>query len=113
MSNILLFTHDCEIRGFHIYRNIWKPNIGDIVCCKIEPENRRDKFAVAVINNDVVVGHIPREHSRVCYYFLVRGGHIHCTITGKHRNTGHGLGIPAELLFIAENDILKLESLLS
>ena len=113
MSNIELYSHECQIRGFHIYRNVWEPKIGDIVQCRLEPENKRDPFAVAVVNKDLVVGHLPREHSRVCHYFMVRGGFIHCTITGKYRNKGNGLKIPADLIFMGESDVLKLQYLLS
>ena len=37
--------------GFHEYRKIWEPKTNEILEVKIEPTNKMNKFAVAVIKN--------------------------------------------------------------
>ena len=58
------------------------------------------RYAVAVKTDGPVIGHLPRKVSRVCSLFLRRGGHIHCTVTGRKSDLPQGgLEIPCLLLF--------------
>ena len=104
MSNVELFFHDCSIRGYHIYRSVCELGVGDILDCAVENSNKFDQFAVAVSSNGKTVGHVPREHSRVCF-FLERGGKIQVVVTGKHFNRGFGLEVPAQFIFFGERDV--------
>ena len=36
------------IRGLHIYQDVWTPVTGEVLLLTREPENVRDKYAVAV-----------------------------------------------------------------
>ena len=47
--------------GFHEYRKIWEPKTNEILEVKIEPTNKMDKFAVAVIKNKKIIGYLPLE----------------------------------------------------
>ena len=40
-------TADSVIRGYHVYKDIWVPIIGEILFCEQEPGNEEDRFAVA------------------------------------------------------------------
>ena len=51
---------------------------------KPQPDSSYDNPAVAVIKNDVVVGHIPKPVSRVVSYLLSRDGF--CEVTGNRIN---------------------------
>ena len=42
-----------------MYKDDWTPDISDGFDCRIEKENRFDRYAVAVIVRDNVVGHVP------------------------------------------------------
>ena len=53
--------------------------------CQRERGNFRDHYAVAVIKDDVVVGHLPRKISRVSSLFIRRGGTIRCRVLGRRR----------------------------
>ena len=67
----------------------WNATVGEVLSLKQEPENCRDKFAVAVIKNGRVVGHIPKIVSRAVYFFLNRDGHSgFCEITPRPTNQG-------------------------
>ena len=52
------------IRGQHIYKAIWTPEIGKILQCKQERTNLEDSYAV-IMKDDTIVGHVPREKSCV------------------------------------------------
>jgi len=84
---------------------------GEELLCEREPTNRRDRYAVAVIKHDVVIGHLPRRISRVCSLFFRRGGNIVFRITRPRRYSADlaqgGLEIPCTLLFKAQDDIKK------
>ena len=52
------------VRGFHVYKDIWKPSISDKLTCERQLDNCFDKFAIKVVNNGETVGHLPRKFSR-------------------------------------------------
>lgn len=98
------FGVESMVRGYHVYQNIWDADVGDQqLSCRREPTNSRDPFAVAVVQSDVIVGHIPRKISSVCSMFLLRGGTIRCRVTASRRYSGDlpqgGLEIPCMLMF--------------
>ena len=53
---------------FHVYKDIWKPSIGDNLTCEREFDNFFDKFAIKVVNNGETVGHLPRRFSKIAWY---------------------------------------------
>ena len=73
------------LRGYRVYQSIWDAAVGESIICRREPLNPQDRYAVAVIKDDVVVGHLPTKLSRICSLFLQRGGSITCVITGSRR----------------------------
>ena len=48
---------------------VWSPFIGESLNTEVEPENIHDKYAVKVLKNEAVVGHMPREMSRYRSFF--------------------------------------------
>ena len=75
----------CCVRGYHVYNVIWTAVNNEILTCERDSHNPRDRYAVAVMKNGTVVGHLPRKESRVCSLFMRRGGNINCTVVGKRR----------------------------
>ena len=63
---------------------------GECLVIKREPDNPHNKFAVAVIHEGDIVGHLPRGITKNVSYFLNLG---FCEITGQRCNRGSGLGI--------------------
>ena len=57
------------VRGYHVYKDLWDASIGEDILCEREPFNNADRYAVAVLKDDTVVGHIPRKISRICSLF--------------------------------------------
>ena len=69
------------IHGHHIYKQIWWPLVGEIVTLEREEGNNHDKFAVSLLKDATVVGHVPQEFSQVFWHFLRHGGTITCEVT--------------------------------
>lgn len=93
----------CCVRGYHVYQAIWTAVVGEELVCEREPTNSLDRYAVAVLKNEIIIGHLPRKTSKVCSLFLRRGGTVSCTVTGMRRYSSDlpqgGLEIPCHLLF--------------
>ena len=70
------------VRGYHVYKAEWTPEIGDAFQVKTEEENRHDRFAVAVVVNSNVVGHVPREFSKSVFYFIKNNGIVNGSVSG-------------------------------
>ena len=45
------------IKGYHVYKDTWIPKEGEQLDVFMEPDNPKDKFAVCVKVNKIVVGH--------------------------------------------------------
>ena len=64
------------VRGYPVYKVVWKPTIGEKLQGDQELGNEADKFAVKVVKNNEIVDHLPREYSRTLWCFIARGGMI-------------------------------------
>lgn len=58
------------VRGIHAYKDIWEPREGEVLLLKRKPDNIEDKFAVAVIKSEQIVGHVPKALAPVISHFL-------------------------------------------
>ena len=45
--------------GYHAYMDTWNPALGQELILKPEPSKYKDKHAVAVVKDDVIVGYVP------------------------------------------------------
>ena len=59
------FQKTC-VRGYHVYESIWVAAIGEELQCQRELSNAVDHYAVAIVRDGAVVGHVPRKISRLC-----------------------------------------------
>ncbi len=106
------------VRGFHVYKDVWSPTINHELPTQQEHGNPEDQHAVAIVKAVVgdVVGHAPREISRICWHFLSRGGTITCIVTGSRQRSflpEGGLEIPCIYRFQGKKKLVeKLNSLL-
>jgi hypothetical protein len=93
------FCYDSCIRGFHVYKDVWNPVVGET----LNANNPGDKYAVSVMKDGSIVRHVPRKISKTAAFFLKHGGTLRCTVTGKHRWSGDldvgGLEIPCVMTF--------------
>ena len=108
-----VYTFESVIRGYHIYKEIWDAEFSDELYCEIEETNQHDRHAVSLVKNGEIVGHIPRENSKISKFYIKRGGSISCQVTGKRQNNNCGLEIPAIYTYTGnKKDTESLEKLL-
>ena len=97
------FRIESTVRGHHVYKASRSPYIGEELSVQCEVNNIHDDFAVAVLKNSNTVGHVPREISRVCWYFLHKSGsEMTCIVNGDRRRSevdGKGLVVPCVYIF--------------
>ena len=96
-SDRAIYCKESVVRGHHIFKRIWTPVIGEVVTVAREAGNTEDRFADAVTKDDMVVGHVPHEFSKLCWHFLRHGGTIACEVTGRRKHSsieGKGLVVP-------------------
>ena len=95
---------DSFVRGYHAYMDIWTPKVGDEnFCLKSENENQYDKFALAIVLEERIVGYVPKNLSEIFHQFMkIPNCTIGCKVTGKrvNRGAGYGLEIPVQYRFI-------------
>lgn len=72
-SRLEVFEIHSYIRGYHAYIGIWAPTIGEVLLVKPEPTNEKDSNAVAVLKEDSIVGHVPRNLSPRLFHFFKKG----------------------------------------
>ena len=51
--------------GYHIYKEEWEAAVDEELKCEREKNNAKDLYAVAVVRENVIVGHLPRKISRI------------------------------------------------
>ena len=101
---------ESAVRGYHVYMNDCHPDIGDRFEVNVEELNCHDRYAVAVMANNNIVGHVPREFSKIVYYFLRNNGIVTGVVTGsRKRSTTHnkGLEIPCTYEFLSGKKKMK------
>ena len=112
------FGFSSAVRGYHVYKDSWKPLIGEKLVATREFNNPMDKHAVQVVKGKKTVGHLPREFSRIAWSFLARGGEINVEVIGNGRHCKQlcgGMEIPCHLEFSCSSklQIDRLKELLA
>ena len=111
---VFSFEAQSCIRGYHIYKAVWTPYIGETMPCSRELTNGHDPFAVKVSQlhgeDERIVGHLPRKISSICGIFLRKGGRISATVCWSRRYSRDlvqgGLEIPCLLKLETMDDAL-------
>lgn len=97
------FEYSSAIRGYHFYKNTWLPEKGQKLDCNYERDNMFDWFAIKVCEkkSDKIVGHLPKEVSRITKFILNRGAIITAEITLDHYRRSPlvqgGLEVPCKI----------------
>ena len=100
---------EATVRGYHAYLDNASVRIGQILACEMELDNSHDKQPVAVKNQDGnLVGHVPKELSRLFHQFLNDFGELEAECIGNRLNAGKGKGveIPADYRLVANDSYL-------
>ena len=73
-----------------MYKEIWKPKVGDVLSCIHERNNQHDRYAIAATKllpgrlSNVTLGHLPCEISRFIRFLISRGADVFVTVKGAH-----------------------------
>ena len=62
---LVSFRIESVVHGHHVYKAVWSPYIEEELLVECEVNNIQDGFAVAILKNSMIIGHVPREISRV------------------------------------------------
>ena len=78
------FDVDSSVKGYHEYKSIWTPKIGEILSTEREPGNLVDKYAVCVKKENEIVGHLPLgkdgKFAKTVFYFLRADEYGSCNV---------------------------------
>ena len=108
----LITSMDLEtfIKGHHIYKNIWTPQLDKLLEVSTEPDNPVHKFTVAVKKNRNIVRHLKKGKTGrfvktlTLFYFLRSDPYskCHAKVTWKRCNLGDGDGLQVScILYIS------------
>ena len=96
------FSFNSYARGSNAYMKIWNPVDGEVLVCTRETDNPRDNYAVSIIHNSYVVGHVLLGLSKSFSNFLsLPASTMLCIVTGKILNRGAGLGLEIPVMYQA------------
>ena len=70
MSELESYEVETVVRGDHVYVVVWEAAVGQILPGQREGSNIHDPYAVAIVKEGVIVGHMPHAISAVYYLFL-------------------------------------------
>ena len=98
---VLVQEHEVSsfVMGYHEYRKTGAPFWGELLQCRMEQDNAVNKYTVAVMKKDRVLGHLMKGRSRKfakTTFFFLRTDEISSAtvkITGKTVNKGKGMGV--------------------
>ena len=105
-------TFTAAVRGYHFYRRYWRPQENEKLICLHEPGNAFDRFAIKTVKeNGEIVGHLPKEISRITKYYLDRGASMYCRLSSQHYRRSPlvqgGLEIQCELVIDSRATMLQ------
>ena len=58
------FQKESCVNGYHVYKDIWNAALGEELQCQRERGNSSDLYAVAVLKDRTIVGHLPRKMTK-------------------------------------------------
>ena len=113
-EHFTVFKYSSYSRGYHAYKEIWNPFVGDdTLICKLEESNEHNKNAVATVFDDCllkrIVRHVPLYWSKLTLNFLQFLNHSICVVvTDKRVNRGADLGleIPVDYFFYRDSRVI-------
>ena len=86
------------VKGHHVYKVIWTPEVGEELLVNHEYGNKHDERAIAVMKDSEIFGHLPHTVLHISSFFLRHVGRIVCRVTGKWRHID-GLEVPCVYVY--------------
>ena len=90
----------------------WTPALGQVLILKREPNNDKDKHAVAVLNDDVILGHTPYNLApRFSQYLRREVNKAFAEVTGEKVNRGAGYGLEIPCVYRLHGPIVYIDKM--
>ena len=104
------------IKGHHVYKEVWTPEVGEKLNVLMERDNLADKFAVCVKKDQTVIGHLKKGDSgkfpKTIFYFLRSDTYCKCyaEVSGKRRNLKDGkvLQVPCNIIITGQKKYVNI-----
>ena len=84
-SSSISFGFTAATWGYHVYQNIWQPELNETLVCIHERRNEFDAFSVKTVRaaDNATVWHLPKELSQQTKYFFDRYATVKVIITSS------------------------------
>ena len=101
--------------GYHVHKDRSTPVKSEMLKAVVEPKNKEEKFAVAIMKDVCLVGHLSKEKTRkyaeIIFYFL-QAGNLKLApwkLLEKQFNQGDGkaMKVLCKLYFSAEDSFIQ------
>ena len=93
-------------RGYHVYKRSWTPSQGEILSVIHETGNAYDRHVIVAVKHSQIVGHLPKEISRIARFIMAHGAQASVTVLDDHHRRSPliqgGLEIPVKLTVTME-----------
>ena len=86
------------VKSYHVYKRVWTPISNEVLQTRREPEYPTDKYAVCVLKDSKVAGHLKKGSNgcfaKTIFYVLRSDTYAKCCVkvTGKPVNLADGEG---------------------
>eukprot|EP00795_Rhopilema_esculentum_P009982 gene9982-18605_t len=112
MADNFVFFLETVVRGYHAYLSTYKLTLGEILVITPDPDSvMHDKYVMkyTTMEEEHIVGHIPKHLSRLCFKFIEDGGELDAEVIGKMFNAGNGMGVevPVESSSVGNKQYLE------
>ena len=112
-NSFYMFTYSSHSRGYHAYKDVWRPTAVDkLLICEWEETNEYNRNAVFIIFDDCmlkkVFGYVLFNWSKLAAKFQLSPNHHICgVVTGKQINRGAAfhLEIPIDYIFHGDSRV--------
>ena len=102
------FQFSSYITGYYHYRHRWTPHIDEELPYVHEVDNIYDEYAIAVMKDGMIVGHVPRAISKEFYNLLKSGGFVKSKVIGNPANTKKvGLLVPCMYIVNGQESFMQ------
>ena len=115
MAYAKIYEFPAAVRGYHHYKKFWNPEPQQVLNCYHEKNNAYDRYVIMTCEigkDEIPVGHLPMEISRVTKFFIDRGATVTAELTSEYYRRSPliqgGLEIPCKITAKISGTVINL-----
>ena len=115
MAYAKIYEFPAAVRGYHHYKKFWNLEPQQVLNCYHEKNNTYDRYAIMTCEigkDEIPVGHLPMEISRVTKFFIDRGATVTAELTRKYYRRSPliqgGIEIPCKITNKISGTVINL-----